>query len=421
MLELRFIRENASLVRKDLEKRGGDRLPLLDELLEKDALYRDALVDLEKLRADRNTVSRVVNELKKAGRDASAQLAEASLIPQKIKKTEEQVNVLQERVNFLLKRLPNLLHASVPVGKGEEDNVVVAEWGTRKKDAVSHVDLLEKMGLCDLERASKISGARFYYLKNELVLLDLALQRFALDFLAGKGFALLMPPFMMRREPYEGVTDVTDFEDVMYKVENEDLYLIATSEHPLMAMRSGEVIAADELPLKYAGVSPCFRKEAGSHGKDTKGIFRVHQFNKVEQVILSKPGDSWALHEELLKNSEDLAKMLEIPYQVVNVCTGDIGTVAAKKYDLNAWMPAQKAYRELASCSNCTAYQAVRLNIKSGKYGGAKEYVHSLNSTAIATTRTIVALIENHQEDGVIKMPKALHKYLPFKEIEMKK
>jgi seryl-tRNA synthetase len=241
----------------------------------------------------------------------------------------------------------------------------------------------------------------------------MSIHRMAMDMMVKKGFTPILPPFMMRREPYEGVTDLADFENVMYKIGNEDLYLIATSEHPIAAMHMNEILEEERLPLKYAGISTCFRKEAGAHGKDTKGIFRVHQFNKVEQFVFCKPEDSWKLHEELLANAEEVFKALEIPYRVVNVCTGDIGIVAAKKYDMEAWMPVQKAYREVISCSNCTAYQSVRLNVKYGKVGAeGKEYVHTLNSTAVATPRAIVAIMENHQnKDGSISIPKALRPY----------
>jgi seryl-tRNA synthetase len=221
---------------------------------------------------------------------------------------------------------------------------------------------------------------------------------------------------MMRREPYEGVTDLADFEDVMYKIEGEDLYLIATSEHPMVAMHMNDIFEPGDLPIKLAGVSTCFRKEAGSHGKDTKGIFRVHQFNKVEQFVFSHPDESWNIHEELIKNEEEYIQSLKLPYRIVNVCTGDIGIVAAKKYDLELWMPGQQKYREGGSCSNCTSYQATRLNIKYRikKGGTEKDYLHTLNSTMVANPRTIVAILEVYQqEDGSVKIPQALHKYLP--------
>jgi seryl-tRNA synthetase len=219
---------------------------------------------------------------------------------------------------------------------------------------------------------------------------------------------------MIKREPYEGVTSLADFEDTLYKIEGEDLYLIATSEHPMGAMFMNEILPAETLPLKYAGISPCFRKEAGAHGKDTKGIFRVHQFNKIEQFIFCKPEDSWKLHEELLANAEGIYQKLGIPYRIVNICTGDIGTVAAKKYDIEAWMPVQKMFREVVSCSNCTDYQSRRLNVRYREKTGEKsEFVHTLNSTAIATQRTIVAIIENYQQsDGSLKVPKALVPYM---------
>ena len=270
-----------------------------------------------------------------------------------------------------------------------------------------------------MERAGKISGARFFYLKNQVAQLDMALMSFAMEELTKKGYTPIIPPLLMNREAYEGVTSLGDFADVLYKVENEDLYLIATSEHPMAAMYMNEVLKEQEMPLKLAGISTCFRKEAGAHGKDTRGIFRTHQFNKIEQFIFCKPEDSSKLHEELLQNAEELLQKLELPYRVVNVCTGDIGTVAAKKYDIEAWMPAQNGYREVVSCSNCTDYQGRRLGIRYREKEGAptKGFVHTLNSTAIATGRTMVAIIENNQqEDGTINIPQALRKYMSNKE-----
>jgi seryl-tRNA synthetase len=243
----------------------------------------------------------------------------------------------------------------------------------------------------------------------------MALINFALEELKNKGYVLVEPPFMMRKKPYEGVTDLADFEEMLYKIEEEDLYLIATSEHAIAAMHMNEVLDEKDLPLRYAGISACFRKEAGSHGRDTRGIFRTHQFNKVEQFIFCKPEDSWKMHEELRENAEYLAQKLELPYRLVSVCTGDIGTVAAKKYDLEVWMPAQNSYREIVSCSNCTDYQARRLNIKYREIKGKppKDFVHTLNSTAIATGRTIVAILENYQQkDGSIIIPTVLRKYM---------
>jgi seryl-tRNA synthetase len=266
----------------------------------------------------------------------------------------------------------------------------------------------------DIERAGKIAGARFFYLKNEGALLDNALMSFALEEMFRKGFTPILPPYMMRRKAYEGAVALSDFEDVLYKVENEDLYLIATSEHPMVTMYMDETLKADDLPIRFVGISTNFRKEAGAHGRDTRGIFRTHQFSKVEQVVICRPEDSWKMHEELIRNAEEIMQKLGVPYRVVNVCTGDIGTVAAKKYDFEAWLPAQNAYRELGSCSNCTDYQARRLNIKYREKEGEppKGFVHTLNSTAL-TTRAIVAVLENYQqEDGTVIMPHALRKYM---------
>jgi seryl-tRNA synthetase len=270
-----------------------------------------------------------------------------------------------------------------------------------------------------MERAGKVSGARFFYLKNDIAVLDMSLMSFAIEELRKKGWIPVIPPYLMKREAYEGVTALADFVDVLYKTENEDLYLIATSEHPMAAMYMNEVLKEQEMPIRLAGISACFRKEAGAHGKDTRGIFRTHQFNKIEQFIFCKPEDSAMLHEELLQNAEELLQKLELPYRVVNVCTGDIGTVAAKKYDIEAWMPAQNGYREVVSCSNCTDYQARRLGIRYREKEGAapKGFVHTLNSTAIATGRTIVAILENNQqEDGTIRIPTSLRKYMGNRE-----
>ncbi len=420
MLDMRFVRANPDAVRNDLKKRGErEKLKLFEELLSLDAEQKKLNVEVERLRAQRNKISIRINELVKAGKDAAKEKAEAAAIPEKIKAAEKRLDNVRERMRFILMRLPNVLHETVPAGT---ENEVVREHGGKKipeAGAESHVDYIQNKDLADLERAAKISGARFFFIKNELVLLEQSLLRLALDSLYRKGFTLLEPPFMMRREPYEGVTDLQDFEDVMYKIDGEDLYLIATSEHPLAAMHMNEIFKEEELPLKYAAISPCFRKEAGAHGKDTKGIFRVHQFNKVEEFVFCRPEDSWKLHEEILENAEELMRRLEIPYQVTNICTAEIGTVAAKKYDIEAWFPAQKTYREVVSCSNCASYQAVRLNIKFKKTeSGENDYVHTLNSTMVATPRMLVAIIENNRlPDGSITIPKVLRPYMHGEEL----
>ncbi|HLC50302.1 MAG TPA: serine--tRNA ligase [Candidatus Nanoarchaeia archaeon] len=424
MLDIRFIRENPEVVRKDLQKRNDkEKLAWLDDILKSDINYRKLLQENQSLRQRRNEITEEINVLRKQGKDFKEKVQEAKELPEKVKQSDEQLEKLKAKVDYYMMRLPNILHDSVPTGKDSEDNKVVKTHGEKPKfdfELKSHGELLQELGLANFEKAAEISGHGFYYLMGDIARLELALTNFAIDLLSEKDYVMIQPPLMMRRKPYEGVTDLKDFETMMYKIEGEDLMLIATSEHPIAAMLMNETLDGEKLPLKFAGCSPCFRKELGSHSIDTKGIFRVHHFNKIEQFIFCKPEDSWKFHEELLANAEEIFQKLEIPYRVVNVCTGDIGIVAAKKYDIEAWFPRENLYREVVSCSNCTAYQATRLNVKYRK-DNEKEYLHTLNSTAIATSRALRAIIENHQQkDGTIKVPKVLQKYLGKKVIGKK-
>jgi seryl-tRNA synthetase len=419
MLDVKLIRENPQAVRANLEKRNNPEvLTMLEDLIAVDKDWRVNLTKLNDLRHDRKMVTIEIAKLKKAHQEADKEVAKAQDIDQKITIMEKQVAEQEAKTRDYLMRLPNLLDETVPFGKDDHDNVQVKTWGTIPKfgfPVKNHIDLALALGQIDMERAGKVSGSRFFYLKNDVARLDMALMCLAIDELAKKGYTPIVPPLLMNREAYEGVTALADFADVLYKVENEDLYLIATSEHPMAAMYMNETIKEADLPIKLAGMSTCFRKEAGAHGKDTRGIFRTHQFNKIEQFIFCKPEDSPKLHEELLANAEELLQKIGLAYRVVNVCTGDIGTVAAKKYDVEAWMPAQEGYREVVSCSNCTDYQARRLGIKYREKEGAapKGFLHTLNSTMVATGRTIVAILENNQnEDGTIKVPQALQKYM---------
>ncbi|MBI2140551.1 serine--tRNA ligase [Candidatus Woesearchaeota archaeon] len=436
MLDIRFIRENPEAVKKDLEKRQDfEKIVWLDDLLKKDQEYRELLAASQELRHHRNVIAEEINRLKKEGKDISQKIKEAKELPVKIRESEDRIAALLEKLNFYQMRLPNILHDSVPFGKDGSENKVVRVWGQKPKhkfELRSHGELLEQSGLANFEDAAKVSGKGFYYLLGDLALMEWALQKFAIDFLVKQGFTLVEPPLMLRRKPYEGVTDLKDFETMMYKVESGgregenkdaevkgedsrdtgDLFLIATSEHPIGAMLMGKTVEESKLPLKFAGVSPCFRKEIGSHGLDEKGLFRVHQFNKIEQFIFCRPEDSWKYHELLIHNAEKLFQKLKLPYRIVNICTGDIGIVAAKKYDLEVWMPRENAYKEAVSCSNCTAYQAVRLNIRY-QHGEEKSFVHTLNSTAVATGRALRAIIENYQQkDGSIKVPAVLAPYM---------
>ncbi|MDP7180115.1 MAG: serine--tRNA ligase [Candidatus Woesearchaeota archaeon] len=416
MLDIKFIRENADLVKKDLEKRDDhEKVKWVDEVLQNDKRYRDLLQESQKLRHDRNIITQEINELRKQGGDISPKLKLAKALPGKIKKAEEDTLEIKEKLKYYLMRIPNILHKSVPFGTDDTGNKTVRTFGKKPKfdfKLKDHSTIIEDLGMANFDDAAKVSGNGFYYLMGDLALLDLALMRFAIDILVKDGYTLVEPPLMVRKKPYEGVTDLADFETMMYKIDGEDLYLIATSEHPIAAMNMNKTFDESELPLKYCGVSPCFRKEIGSHGIDTKGLFRVHQFNKIEQFVFCKPEDSWKLHEELIANAETIFQKLKLPYRVVNICTGDIGIVAAKKYDLEVYMPRENKYREVVSCSNCTGYQATRLNIKYRK-GGEKEYMHTLNSTAIATGRALRAIIENYQQkDGSVKIPAVLVPYM---------
>ncbi|MEM4254852.1 MAG: serine--tRNA ligase [Candidatus Norongarragalinales archaeon] len=427
MLDIRFCRENPDAIRKSLKKRhDAEKEKWFEDLLAKDEEWRSLNAEAEQLRARRNSVSREINEAKKSGdeKKAKALLKEAAEIPDKIKTVEAQTQSLKEKISFYLARLPNVLHESVPYGKTSEDNVEVKKWGKIKKPDFllkTHEQVAEDLNGADFERAAKISGRGFVFLKGKIALLEQALVRFALDHLLKKGFEFVQPPLMLNREAYAAVTDLDDFEKVMYKIEGNDSFLIATSEHPLIAQYQNEVLEESALPIKLAGLSQCFRREIGAHGVDTKGLFRMHQFNKVEQVVLCTPEESWEWHEKLLENTEELWRKLEIPYRVVNICTGDIGTVAAKKYDIEAWFPREQKYREVCSLSNCTSYQSAGLGLRYriGKQGAReekKEFVHTLNATALATSsRTLRAVLENYQQkDGSVEIPKALRAYTGF-------
>jgi seryl-tRNA synthetase len=428
MLDIKLIREQPEMVRTNLTKRNNpDCLKMLDDLIALDKQWRAALTKLNDLRHDRKEVTIEIAKLKKTKQDADVQIAKAQDIDQLVTLKEKEIAKDEATIHDYLLKLPNLLEASVPVGMDSNDNVTIKTWGNIPQFTFpikNHIDLATALGQIDMERAGKVAGARFFYLKDEIAMLDMALMSFGIEELVKRGYTPIVPPYLMSREAYEGVTALADFVDVLYKVEGEDLYLIATSEHPMAAMYMNETLKLDEMPIKLAGYSTCFRKEAGAHGKDTRGIFRTHQFNKIEQFIFCKPQDSPKLHDELLDNAENILQKLGLAYRVVNVCTGDIGTVAAKKYDIEAWMPAQNGYREVVSCSNCTDYQARRLNVKYREKEGAPPMgpVHTLNSTAIATGRTIVALIENNQnEDGTINIPKVLQKYMGNREKITKK
>ena len=415
MLDPKLIKEKPEIIRDMLKSRAVEFD--LDGLIESDQKRREFIIRTDELRKKKNQVAMVISEKKKAGEDASSILTEMKNVSTELTELESEQEEIEKKYLKLASTIPNLVDKSVPIGPDESANKEIKKWGDIPKfdfKIKDHIDISEDLNLVDLERAAKVAGARFYYLKNDLVRLNQALIHFGLDFLAEKGYSLVQPPYMINRESMEGAVIAEDFEEVIYKVQEEDLYMIGTSEHAMAAMHSKEIIEGKNIPMKYAGISPCFRKEAGAHGRDQKGIFRVHQFDKIEQFIFSKPEDSWKEHEKMLAIAEEFYQKLEIPYRVMLLSTGDIGKISAKTYDIEAWMAGQNAYREIVSCSNCLEYQARRLKIRfRDKTNEDTQYVHTLNSTLIATTRVLVAIMENFQtKDGHIRIPQVLQSYM---------
>ncbi|MGB1665350.1 MAG: serine--tRNA ligase [Nitrosopumilus sp.] len=415
MLDPKLIKEKPQVIQDMLKARAVEFD--LEGLIESDQKRREFIIKTDELRKKKNQVALTISEKKKAGEDISGILEEMKKVSEELTKLELEQNNVEKKYLKLASSIPNLIHESVPIGKDDESNKEIKKWGDipefdfKIKD---HIDISEDLDLVDLERAAKVAGARFYYLKNDLVRLNQALINFGLDFLREKGYSVVQPPYMINRESMEGAVIADDFEEVIYKIDNEDLYMIGTSEHAMAAMHSKEIIEGKDIPKKYAGISPCFRKEAGAHGRDQKGIFRVHQFDKIEQFIFSKPEDSWKEHEKLLSIAEEFYQKLKIPYRVMLLSTGDTGNISAKTYDIEAWMAGQNAYREIVSCSNCLEYQARRLKIRfRDKTNDDTQYVHTLNSTLIATTRVLVAIMENFQtKDGHIRIPEVLQGYM---------
>ncbi|MBI5148773.1 serine--tRNA ligase [Candidatus Pacearchaeota archaeon] len=421
MLDIKFLRENPELVKKNLEKRGMDAKPI-DRFIILDKKLKQLLKDIETLRHRRNVVSEEINQLIKKGEQDKIphKIQEAKELPARIAGLEDDAAKIEKEFTEILMSIPNIIDNSVPIGDASH-NKVLKKYGEPKKYSFKikgHEELLKELDLIDLEKAAEVAGARFYYLKGDLVKLNYAIINFTLDFLRKKGFTLIQPPYMLNRKALSGAVSLSAFEEMIYKIQDEDLYLIGTAEHALNAYYSNEVINAKKLPVRLTAYTPCFRKEAGAHGKDTKGIFRVHQFDKIEQFIFCKPEQSWEEFDFILNNSIELYKKLEIPFRTIVLSSQDTGIVATKTVDLEGWFPVQNAYRELGSCSNCLDFQARRSNIKYTEKGERK-FAHTLNNTAIATQRMIVCLVENHQQkDGSIKIPEALQKYTGFKLIK---
>ncbi|EGP94373.1 serine--tRNA ligase [Nitrosarchaeum koreense] len=415
MLDPKIIKENPQRIRDMLKARAVEFN--LDELVEFDQKRRDLILKTDKMRKKKNQIALEISQKKKSGEDISPILSEMKNISGELTKLESLQEEVEKKYSNLALTIPNLIHESVPIGKDETANIEIKKWGTIPKfdfKINDHIDISANLDLVDLERAAKVAGARFYYLKNDLVRLNQSLIHYGLDFLVEKNYSLVQPPYMINRQSMEGAIIADDFEEVIYKIDNEDLYMIGTSEHAMAAMRSNEIIEGKDLPLRFAGVSPCFRKEAGAHGRDQKGIFRVHQFDKIEQFVFARPEESWKEHERMLSVAEEFYQKLEIPYKVMLLSSGDMGKVSAKTYDIEAWMAGQNAYREIVSCSNCLDYQARRLKIRfRDKTNEETQYLHTLNSTLVATSRVLVSIMENFQtNDGHIVIPKVLQKYM---------
>jgi seryl-tRNA synthetase len=426
MLDIVLFREHPDIIRES-EKRRFRSTDNVDKVIELDQLWREKRKEVDALRQQRNTLSKEIGALKKAKKNKEADVIQAQVkeINEKTKVLEEEATAAEVERDEIRYKIGNILHESVPVARNEAGNEITRTGGKAIKATFhkSHADLVELLDVVNLTKAAEVAGARTYYLKKDLVFLNLALIQYALDFLVNeKEYEPLWTPYFLRKDVMRAAAELGDLEQQLYGDTNEDIYFIATSEQPLAALHYNELLDEDVLPIKYCGFSTNFRREAGSHGKDTKGIFRVHQFDKIEQFIYANPEDSWKLHEELISNAEELFKRLELPYRIVNIASGELNDNAAKKYDLEVWFPTQGMYREMVSCSNCTDYQARKLNVRMGRVGTdkKKEPLHTLNSTAIATSRAICAILENfQQEDMTIKLPKVLHKYM-FGKTEIK-
>ena len=419
MLDINLIRKNPALIKENLKKRFQEsKIKIFDELLTLDKEFLNLKKEIEDLRHKRNEISSKINELIKQKKQALKEIKKAKELPNKILKLEEKQIKIKEKIDSYLYQLPNILHESVPIGK---ENIEIKKYGKILKfdfELKNHAELIESLGYADFEVARKTSGAGFNYLIDKVARLDDALQRYGIDFAVKNGFKLVIPPLMLNRQSMGSAINFEDFKDVIYKIDNEDLFLIGSAEHALVSFFKDKTLNKKDLPIKLCALTPCFRKEIGGHGVDMKGLFRMHQFNKVEQFCVSTPENSYKMLDEMQKITEKFFESLEIPYHIIKICSFDLSSKLSKQYDIEAWSPRQNAYRELTSCGNATDYQARRINVKYYE-GEEKKIPHMINNTMVATSRAMVAVLENYQQrDGSIKIPKVLHKYLNFKEIK---
>ncbi|HEY2056138.1 MAG TPA: serine--tRNA ligase [Solirubrobacterales bacterium] len=414
MLDLKLLRSDPERVKAALARRGAGGE--VDELLNLDGRRRELLPQVEDAQAERNAASKRIGEIKREGGDAEAEIAAVGRLRETIDAGKEELEAIEAALRELTLALPNIPDDDAPDGMAEDDAVVLREVGEKPSfdfEPRDHLDIGTELGIIDMEAGARLSGSRFAYLKGDLVLLELALVRFAIDTVRAEGHEPVVPPVLVRPEALEGTGYFPEARDQIYEIEKDDLFLTGTSEVALAGLHAGQILEADQLPLRYCAFSTCFRREAGAAGRDTRGIFRVHQFDKVEMFSFVAPSESKAEHERLLSIEEKILGALEIPFRVVNIAVGDLGAPAAKKYDCEAWIPSQSRYREVTSCSNTTDFQARRLSCRYRPGDGeSPEAVHTLNGTATAVGRTIIALIENRQEaDGSFSLPNSLHRY----------
>jgi len=415
MIDIKLLRDDPDVVREALEKRGSNAD--LDAILELDARRRELVFQADELKSKRNVVSQQIAEMKKAGEDASTLIADMRAVADEIAEFDPQIKDFDEKIRSLLLAIPNIPHSSVPLGTSENDNREERVWGEPPVfsfEPLSHADLGENLGILDLQRAAKITGARFSLLFGAGALLERALINFMLDLHTQQhGYTEVFPPFLVNSDSMVGTGQFPKFAGDYFVCEPDGYSLVPTAEVPVTNIFRDEILDESSLPIRFCAYTACFRREAGSYGKDTRGIIRVHQFNKVELVKFSLPEASYEEHEKLTANAEEVLQLLEIPYRVVTLCTADLGDAAAKCYDIEAWIPSQHKYREISSCSNFEDYQARRANIRCRSKGGKPRFVHTLNGSGLAIGRTVVALLENfQQEDGSVIIPKNLRPYL---------
>jgi seryl-tRNA synthetase len=409
MIDIKLLRDDFDGVAKALGRRAVERATL-EQVLALDSERRALITSGDELRARQRQLGKEVGAAPKD--EKSALIAETKRVSAELAELEPRQAEIQQSLDAALAVIPNMPHPDAPDGMAEEDAVEVAQFGTKAEldfDIRDHVELGEALGMIDIPRGVKVSGSRFAYLMGQAVLLELALVRYAMDLLSSRGFTPVIPPVLTRSEALYGTAFLPTGEDQLYRIPEDELYLVGTSEVPLAGLHMDEILAAEDLPLRYAGFSTCFRREAGTYGKDTRGIFRVHQFDKVEMFSFTRPGDSWEEHERLRDTQEEILTSLGLHGRVVDIAVGDLGASAARKYDLEVWIPGQGAYRELTSASNCTDYQARRLRCRYRVAEGETEMVHTLNGTAVAVGRTLIALLETHQRpDGSVGVPEPL-------------